>query len=146
MKMRLIGVALTVILVAGWGDDGEQINAEAIVNEFIAATEALDLERTLSLYGDNIIWEDPGYGEDGDYFTSKGEVEAMWRWLYSLPDVQIDDTDYLVSADDHRAVVEWVWSGTNDDETYAIRGVSVLEIQDGKIVHEVIYYDPTTAP
>ncbi len=147
MKIKLIGLVLMAILLAGWGDDSGQPTAEMIVKEFIAATEALDRERTMSLYGDDSIWEDPGYGDgDGDYFTTKTEVENMWRWLYSLPDVEIDDTDYFISADGHQAAVEWIWSGTNDDETYAIRGVSILEIQDGEIVHEVIYYDPTTAP
>lgn len=145
--MKLISLALMVILLAGWGNGGEPTTAEAVVNEFIAATEALDLERTLALYGDEVIWEDPGYGEGpGDYFTSMAEVEAMYNWLYSLPDVEIDDTSYFVSADEGHAAVEWVWSGAKGDEHYAIRGVSILEIENGKIVHEIIYYDPTTAP
>jgi hypothetical protein len=70
----------------------------------------------------------------------------MYRWLYSLPEVQLDDTGYFISADSHRAAVEWIWSGANEDEVYEIQGGSVLEIEDGKIAHEVIYYDPTLAP
>jgi hypothetical protein len=145
-KMKLIGAILIVVLLAGWGRGSEPTATEDIVDEYIAASEALDLERTLALYGDSIIWEDPGYGDEGDYFTSMAEVEAMYGWLYSLPDVQIDVTNSFISDDGRRAAVEWVWSGSNGDENYAIRGVSVLEIQDSKIVHEVIYYDATNAP
>jgi ketosteroid isomerase-like protein len=122
-------------------------NAEAVVREYMAASEALDLERTLTLYSESIIWEDPGYGDgEGDYFTSKAEVKAMYGWFFALPDIHLDNTTYFISADGHRAAVEWVWTGTHNADTYTIRGVSVLEIEDGKIVHEVIYYDPTMAP
>lgn len=147
----LLTVAVTVLLLVvlpllAAQDSSEQADTERLINEYMAATEALDLERTLALYADRLVWEDPGYGANGDYFTSKAQVEAMYRWLFSLPAVQLDDTDYFISADGQRATVEWTWTGTHEGEAYEIRGVSILDIEDSKIVREVIYYDPTNAP
>ncbi len=148
-----LGLAALVILLSVVAispseaqNSSAQADAEALINEYMAATEALDLDRTLALYADRLVWEDPGYGARGDYFTRKTQVEAMYHWLFSLPDVQLDDTDYFVSADGTRATVEWIWAGTHEGEAYEIRGVSIMDIEDSKIVREVIYYDPTNAP
>jgi ketosteroid isomerase-like protein len=113
---------------------------EELVKEWMVASEALDLMKTVSFYADDVVWEDPAYG---DYFTSQEQVEEMYRWLYSLPDVAIDNTTFFISADGRWAAVEWEWSGTNEGEGYSTHGVSILEIEGDKIVHEVIYYDRT---
>lgn len=142
----VILLSIVVISPLAAQNSSAQADAEALVNEYMAATEALDLDRIIALFADRLVWEDPGYGAQGDYFTRKAQVEAVYRWLFSLPEVQLDNTDYFVSADGGRATVEWTWAGTHEGEAYEIRGVSILDIEDSKIVREVIYYDPTTAP
>lgn len=115
---------------------------EAFMQDFMAATEARDLEKTLALYADSVVWEDPAEAVQYD----REVVEDMYRDLFSLPDVMLDTTAYFISSNGDRAAVEWIWSGTRGDETYSIRGASILELQDLKIVRETIYYDPTLSP
>ena len=43
--------------------------------------------------------------------------------------------------------LEWTWSGLKrqSKERYQVRGASVIELQQGKIGRESIYYDPKPA-
>lgn len=115
-------------------------NIEQVVKDYREANETRNLVKIISLFAENAIFEDPAYG---DYFTNREKIGEMYRWLYSLPDVKLETTSSFISDDGRYAVVEWVWSGTHESQPYSTRGVSILEIEEGKIVHETIYYDRT---
>jgi len=118
-------------------------DAEVMVRDWIGAIQALDLDKTVSFYADDIISEDPAYQYR---FTGRGEVKSMYVSVYALPDVKFEYTSSFVSGDGQWAAAEWIWSGTKGGESYSIPGVSILEIRDGKIVRETIYYDKTSSP
>ena len=117
-------------------------DAEVMVRDWIGAIQALDLDKTVSFYADDIISEDPAYQYR---FTGRGEVKSMYVSVYALPDVKFEYTSSFVSGDGQWAAAKWIWSGTKGGESYSIPGVSILEIRDGKIVRETIYYNTTAA-
>jgi steroid delta-isomerase-like uncharacterized protein len=118
-------------------------DAAATVQEWVAAIEALDLEKTLFCFADDIISEDPAYGYR---FAGLSDVRRMYIDVYSLPDLKFDVMSSFVSGDGMWAAVEWTWSGTKSDQRYSIPGVSIIELRSGKIVRETIYYDKTSSP
>jgi ketosteroid isomerase-like protein len=124
-------------------------NAEVLLREWQAAIEALDLERTMIFYAGDATYEDPAQIGNSVYpAVMKGyEIKALYDSVYSLPEVSFEFTSSFVSVDGSKAVAEWVWRGGSGPEVeYAIRGVSLLEMQDGKIAREVIVYDTRNSP
>jgi ketosteroid isomerase-like protein len=105
-----------------------------------AALEELNLEKILAAYAENAVFEDVSAGER---LTDKASFRAYFEQLFSLPGVAFSDISILDGK--HFAVLEWTWSGLKrqSKERYEVRGASVIEIRQGKIVRECIYYDPT---
>jgi len=80
----------------------------------------------------------------------EAEIGAFFRELYgAIPDLETI-VDGIV-ADERRAVVQWRMNGHFTGGSFqgldatggriALRGVDVLEIEDGKIVRNTAYYD-----
>jgi len=128
-------------------EENDQL-AEALLREWQAAIEALDLERTMTFYAGDAVYEDPAQiGTAYPAVMTGYEIKRLYESLYSLPEISFEFTSSFVSADGSKAVAEWVWrGGSSPDVEYAIRGVSLLEIQDGKITREVIIYDSRNSP
>ena len=98
----------------------------------------------------------PGYVDDfvaiGE-FRGHDEVRAFFRELFTA----VPDFDLVVErivADDSSAVVQWQARGTFSGGAFQgirptgrrvhIRGVDVIEVRDGLIRHNTIYYDGAT--
>lgn len=143
MKRMLFLVGLMLLMVSACGGGKEMSDVEAIVQYWKVALESLDLEKTMSFYANDIVWDDAA---SKDHLTSKSEVLAMYRWFYALTDVKMNVTSSFVSGDGKWATAEWMWSGTEGVRDYSIQGVSILEIRDSRIVRETIYYDRTSSP
>jgi ketosteroid isomerase-like protein len=95
-------------------------DAEAMVQNWVAAIESLDLDKTMSCYADDIVSEDPAYGYR---FAGLSEVGSMYVDVYALPDLRFDVTSSFVSGDGKWAAAEWTWSGTKGGKRYSILGV-----------------------
>ena len=78
------------------------------------------------------------------------EIEDFFRGLFAaVPD--LETTVVRVVADDRQAAVEWRMSGTFTGEPFQgidptgkaveLRGLDLLEVEDGKIVGNTAYYD-----
>jgi steroid delta-isomerase-like uncharacterized protein len=143
MKRFMLLTALMLLIVSASVGCGQTTDTLTMVEEWAMALRTRDQEKTMSFYGDDIIWEDAA---TKDHVTGKPELTSMVIWLFALPDVKWDVTSSFVSGDGKWAATEWVWSGTNAGQGYSITGVSILEIRDGKIVRETIYYDRTSSP
>lgn len=79
------------------------VDVDEMVQEWATGLRSLALEKTMSCYGDDIIWEDAA---TGDHATGKEELKSMVVWLFSLPDVKWDVTSYFVSQDGNWAANE----------------------------------------
>jgi steroid delta-isomerase-like uncharacterized protein len=114
-----------------------------ILQSAAAALESLDADKLVSRYADEFLFEDaPGNLR----ITSKERLELYYRNLFALPDVKFEVTSMF--GCDAWAGLEWIWSGTTPGQgtEYRIKGASIIEIRDGRIARETIYYDPRTGP
>ena len=103
------------------------------------ALEELNLDKILSACAENAVFEDVPAGER---IIGKSGLRSYFEQLFSLPGVAFSDIRIFVGGD--FAALEWAWSGLKRDtgEPYRVRGASVIELREGKIARESIYYDP----
>jgi steroid delta-isomerase-like uncharacterized protein len=104
-----------------------------------AALEALDAESLLNLYSQDFLFEDI---PSGIRITDKDSLREYFDSLFSLPEVGFSVSKVFEAH--NFAVMEWIWSGerSGTKESYKIKGVSVFELREEKIVRESIYFDP----
>jgi ketosteroid isomerase-like protein len=101
--------------------------------------EALDPDKILAAYHDSFLFEDPPSSKS---IADRAALRSYFEALFALPDVAF--TDITVHEGETFAVIEWTWSGNGPSTRvpYEVRGASVLELEDGKITRETLYYDP----
>ncbi|HEX7541195.1 MAG TPA: nuclear transport factor 2 family protein [Anaerolineales bacterium] len=103
------------------------------------ALEHLDAETIVTAYDDPFVLDDVPSGET---ITDRKSLLAYFQVLFGLPNVAF--TDVKGYEAEGFAVLEWTWSGTkrSSGEAFRVRGASVIEVRNGKIARETIYYDP----
>jgi steroid delta-isomerase-like uncharacterized protein len=110
------------------------------------AVTAQDLDRPLELQHEDVVDDFVAIGQ----FHGRDGIRAFFSEMYeAFPDFRIE-VERIV-ADDRTAVVQWEASGTFSGGPFqgieptgkpvAIRGVDVMEIDDGKVRYNTIYYD-----
>ncbi len=62
----------------------------------------------------------------GEYRKTFGEMKSNFRNIFATED---------------RAALEWTTEGTSDGDTVSYDGVSILEIEDGKVRRFMAYFD-----
>src|SRR5258708_2702761 len=117
----------------------------AVAEKWIAGWNSHDPDKMLPLFTDDIFYEDVAFGE-----VSHGRAEVrkfVVAELEGVPDLELK----LVRADIHdgHGTIEWMFSGTDKDvfktgKKFSVRGVSVIEMRDGKISRNVDFYDVAT--
>lgn len=109
------------------------------------ALESLDSDRVLSHYADDVVFMDPAAGDEWA-IKGKEELRRYFQRLFSLPEAKFEIASIFEC--NGRGAAEWIWSGSRPDENrrYRIRGASIVELRDDKIVRETIYYDPRPGP
>ncbi len=140
---RVILLSCMMLMLGSACGGGQVVDVAEMLQEWEAGLRSRDLEKTMANYGDDIVWEDAA---TGDRATGKEELRSMVVWLFSIPDVKWDVTSSFVSRDGKWAANEWVWTGSYGGQDFSISGASILEIREGKIVRETIYYDKTSSP
>jgi steroid delta-isomerase-like uncharacterized protein len=123
--------------------------AEKMLQDWNEAWNAHEVERILSYFTDDVVFEDLGGAR-----VMRGKA-TMTTWinetLSAFPDFRTDIKSLFVSGD--WAGIEWVASGTlrgqlfhlkPTNRSYSVRGASIMELRDGKIKRNVDYYDSAT--
>lgn len=134
-------LVLPVIAAAGEGKAAGDRDA-AIAEKLIAAWNSHSPDRMVPVFTDDIFYEDVAFGE-----VSHGSAELR-KFAVSefegVPDLELK----LVRANVHggHGTVEWIFSGTDKDvfktgKRFSVRGVSVIEVRDGKISRCLDFYD-----
>ena len=105
------------------------------------ALEQLDADAIVSAYEEPFMFED---APSGGKIIDREDLLAYFKALFALPNVAF--SDIRVYETETFAVLEWTWSGTkrSSGEGYQVRGASVIELRNGRIARETIYYDPRT--
>ncbi len=150
MKRVLTGAMLVVMLVlpviAAPPDSKSSKDRDAAVAEkWIAGWNSHDPDKMLPLFADDIFYEDVAFGE-----VSHGQAEVrkfILSELEGVPDLELK----LERADIHggHGTIEWTFRGTDKEvfktgKKFSVRGVSVIDMRDGKIVRNVDFYDVAT--
>jgi len=137
-------VLLLVVTVAAFADTNAKSNA-AIAEQWIAAWNSHSPDKMLPLFADDILYEDVAFGEVSH---GKAEVSKFAASEFeAVPDLELK----LLRAEIHggHGTIEWSFSGTDKDiyktgKKFSVRGVSVIDVRDGKITRNLDFYDSGT--
>jgi steroid delta-isomerase-like uncharacterized protein len=117
----------------------------ALAEKWIAGWNSHDPDKMLPLFTDDVFYEDVAFGEVSH---GRGEVRKfVLAEIEAVPDLELK----LVRSNIHgsHGTIEWVFSGTDKDvfktgKKFSVRGVSVIDLRDGKISRNLDFYDSAT--
>ena len=144
VAMLLAMLAATVTAAPQGGKSTTDRDA-AIAEKWIAAWNSHSPEKMLPVFTADVFYEDVAFGE-----VSHGSAELR-KFAASefegVPDLELK----LVRANVHggHGTIEWVFSGTdkgvfNTGKKFSVRGVSVIDVREGKISRSLDFYDSGT--
>jgi len=117
-----------------------------VLDDWATAWSFHDTEKVLSLFTDDCVLEDVTFGVVN---RGKKELRAFADGVFAgIPDFKIELTARF--STDAWAGMEWVMSGTHKGDfpgmpatgkRFSVRGVTILELQGGKIRRDSDYWD-----
>jgi ketosteroid isomerase-like protein len=108
-----------------------------VLKGFLAAFNRHDLDEIMSYFADDCVFFMPrGVGPRGDCYRGKDDVRAgLAKRFEGIPDVHYGEDRHWVCAD--LGVSEWTLTGNAvSGKRIEVRGVDLLEFQDGKITRK----------
>jgi steroid delta-isomerase-like uncharacterized protein len=118
-----------------------------LLAEWEAAMATHDADQILALYADDAVWEEVPLN-----LAARGHAEIrahLERLFAATPDIAYDVTGGFAAGD--RAATEWAITGTltgdfpglppGTGQPFALRGVSLFDVADGRIVRYTEYWD-----
>ena len=117
----------------------------AIAEKWIAGWNSHNPDKMLPLFTDDIFYEDVAFGE-----VSHGTAELRKFVADELEGVADLELKLLRSnIHDGHGTIEWTFSGTDKGvfktgKKFSVRGVSVIDVRDGKIARSLDFYDSGT--
>jgi steroid delta-isomerase-like uncharacterized protein len=155
MKTKFFLITICLLSLSNvYGFDiysGKTLKNETLVRAFIESWNKHDINRLTSLFSENCLYE---VVADGGSFSSKEGIAAYARSTFSgIPDTRM--IIVKVIANDSIGVVEWIWKGTNSvgwpdmgisptNKHFEVRGISIMEIENGLIKRNRDYWDWNT--
>ena len=149
VKRSLIGAMLLAMLAApataGPRDGKSTDQGAGIAEKWIAAWNFHSPEKMLPVFTADVFYEDVAFGE-----VSHGSAELRKfaaSEFESVPDLELKLLRANVQGG--HGTIEWVFSGTdkgvfNTGKKFSVRGVSVIDVRDGKISRSLDFYDSGT--
>ncbi len=123
-----------------------EIDTEHWIKDMLAAWTSHEVEKILSFYTDDCIYEDVFVG---NVVRGKEELRALINeTLAGSPDLRIEMKSAFASGD--HVCTEWLWIGTQSGKwpgipatgkSYSMRTVGVMELNKGRIKQHTDYYD-----
>ena len=113
----------------------------AVLQEFLEAFNRHDLDAIMAFFADDCTFFMPrGPQPWGQRFEGKAAVrDALGTRFSGIPDVHYGDDRHWVCG--RLGVSEWLLTGTRPDGTRVeVRGVDLLEFEDGKIIRKDSYW------
>jgi steroid delta-isomerase-like uncharacterized protein len=117
-----------------------------LVEDLLEAWNAHDTGRITTFYAPH--YEGVDVGEAEPQRGPQAISRSVDRYLRAFPDLRLVEEDVVVQGD--RAVVVWTAHGTHGGKLMhipptgrkiAVRGISVLTIENGKITHGLYVWD-----
>jgi steroid delta-isomerase-like uncharacterized protein len=116
--------------------------SKEVVDDFVEALRKLEEERDVEALVE-IHAEDCTVGNVSISETFKGHDGLREFWTeYRKTFGEMNSTFRNVFATEEGAALEWTTEGTSNGETVSYEGVSILEIEGGKVRRFMAYFDP----
>ena len=137
-------LAMMVLAVMAWPDVKPKSDA-SLAKQWIAAWNSHTPDKMLPLFTEDVLYEDVAFGEVNH---GKAELSKFAASEFdAVPDLELK----LLRADIHggHGTIEWSFSGTDKGiyktgKKFSVRGVSVIDVRDGKIFRNLDLYDSAT--
>ena len=125
---------------------GQAGSEKRVVERMFAGWNSRDADKVADAFSENAAYEDVTAGH-----ISHGRAEVR-KWAAGAFEVFENFKMEVVSSSFHNGsgVVEWIWSGTDKGihktgKNFSVRGVSIVDINKGKILRYKEFYDWATA-
>ena len=123
---------------------------EKMLRDWVDAENSQDVDKFASFYADDCVWEDVALGLVN---RGKKEVKAYFKTMFvAIPDLRFEVQSVFVEGD--WGVCEWLMTGTQAGDfpglpsavgkSFSVRGVSVIQLQNGKISRNSDYWNLAT--
>jgi len=117
----------------------------ALAEKWIAAWNSHNPDKMLPLFTNDIVYEDVAFGE-----VSHGSAELRKFFLSEIegvPDLELKLERANIKGG--HGTIQWTFSGTDKGvfktgKKFSVRGVSVIDMRDGKISRNLDFYDVAT--
>ncbi len=146
--LNLAGLLLLIFLTVNCTRNKLAQQNASIARSFIEAWDSHDASRLTSLFADEFVYLEVASGRK--YIKEETLASYFNLTIEGMPDSEFE----LVSvvANENFAAVEWIWEGTNSvgwdfmgipatGKHMKLPGVSVMEIENQKIVRNNDYWD-----
>jgi steroid delta-isomerase-like uncharacterized protein len=116
-----------------------------IASQWIAAWNSHDPDKLLPLFTADALYEDVAFGSVNH---GKAELRKFVADEYEgVPDLELKLLRANFSG--NHGTIEWTFSGTDKavfktGKKFSVRGVSVIDLRDGKIFRNLDFYDSAT--
>ncbi len=116
------------------------VDVAAVVEKLREAINDHDLDGLVNLFDSGLISEQPVHPARS--FRGNEQVRRNWAQIFAaVSDLRAELVRSAVSGDTVWA--EWDWSGTRaEGARHAMRGVTILRIEDGRICAVRFYMEP----
>jgi len=122
-------------------------DTEKMMNDYMAAWNSHDMERILSFFTDDLVYEDVALGK---VIRGKKELkDFISSMLVDFPDFRFEVKSGFNTID--RSAGEWVMTGTfahsstpgvlATGKSFSLRGASIMEFRGGKISRNTDYWN-----
>ena len=112
-------------------------NAE-VLGDFNAAFGSCDLDGSLALVTDDVVFESTSPAPDGSRYEGVAAVRQAWAEVFATKDLKFTEEESVIEGD--RGFVRWRFDWTSDDGTPGhVRGVDILRFRDGKLAEKFSY-------
>jgi steroid delta-isomerase-like uncharacterized protein len=121
-------------------------DVERMLRHYAAAWSSGDVEKVASFLTDDCVMENLG---GGTVYRGKEGVKGFARDTFAtIPDYKVEIKSLFLAGD--WVSVEWIQSGTYTgevggkevaDKKFSGRGASIIELREGKIRREALYWD-----
>jgi steroid delta-isomerase-like uncharacterized protein len=148
LRPLLIASGLVLGLTISANSAGAAGCNEQLFQEFLAGWSH-DLPKLMATLADDVVYEDKTV--NANLHGKKAVQDFAQGWFNAAPDIAFTSTSMINAG--NRGAIEWIGTGTQkgdlpgmpaSNKVFKVPGVSVIECADGKITHDVDYWDNAT--
>jgi len=150
LKRVLTAAAILAMLAAPGNAAPAQAKATtdrkaALAEQWIAAWNSRNPDQLLHIFTSDVFYEDVAFGEANHGSAELRKYAA--DYFEAVPDLELK----LLHASIHNGhgTIEWLLTGTDKGmfktgKRFSVRGVSVIDVREGKIFRNLDFYDAAT--